>query len=328
MELFNSSMDADMALVNAGRYEEGVNVLKEILETFAWEGEEDASVRGGIGECLERSGKKEEADRWFEDWLSERPKDPSCVNYYVMVLADRGDLEKAEKVLKDCLPDGLPAEERYEEIYMRAEEFYAAKGDEFEFTPEAIMINGVLEVGSWTDEFGYNYEYRIKDATFEIVKADELSEELKIWQALAASGVIADVYNMFDYVYFTCFWAEYTAEFGGFADYIYPDDVPNFLNGQFAAFMQEDYFDKLIAKVEEVDKTAFKDLIDSINSAKALRDMAMAELEEKDYSKVTEYTNAFHDGREQYKFNEVEKLRSAWNDTYGKFAKWLSNWEL
>lgn len=129
MELFNSIMDADMALVNAGRYEEGVNVLKEILETFAWEGEEDASVRGGIGECLERSGKKEEADRWFEDWLSERPKDPSCVNYYVMVLADRGDLEKAEKVLKDCLPDGLPAEERYKEIYMRAEEFYAAKGD-------------------------------------------------------------------------------------------------------------------------------------------------------------------------------------------------------
>jgi hypothetical protein len=205
---------------------------------------------------------------------------------------------------------------------------YAKNGDEFSFTPEAIMIRGTLEVGSWTDEFGYNYDYRIKDATFEVVKADELSEELKTWQALAASGVIADVYNMFDYVYFTCFWAEYTAEFGGGADYIYPDDVPNFLNGQFAECMKEDYFDKLIAKVEEVDKTAFKDLIDSINAAKELRDMGMTELEEKDYTKVTEYSNVFHDGRDQYKLNEVDKLMTVWQATYGKFSEWLANWEL
>lgn len=141
MELFNSVMDADMAFLNSGRYEEGVKILKEILETFAWEDDEDASVRGSIGECLERSGKTEEADKWFEDWLSERPKDPRCANYYVMALMDRGDMEKAGKVLTDCLPEGLPAEERYEDIYMRAEAYYSAKGDK----AKAKVFTGLSE---------------------------------------------------------------------------------------------------------------------------------------------------------------------------------------
>ena len=91
MDIYNSVTDADMAFLNAGRYEEGVRVLGEILQTFAWEKDEDASIRGGIGDCLERSGKKGEADKWFEAWLSERPKDPHCANYYVMALMDRGE---------------------------------------------------------------------------------------------------------------------------------------------------------------------------------------------------------------------------------------------
>ena len=141
MDIYNSVTDADMAFLNAGRYEEGVRVLGEILQTFAWEKDEDASIRGGIGDCLERSGKKGEADKWFEAWLSERPKDPHCANYYVMALMDRGDLEKAGKVLTDCLPEGLPAEERYEDIYMRAEAYYSAKGDQV----KAKVFTGLSE---------------------------------------------------------------------------------------------------------------------------------------------------------------------------------------
>ena len=82
-----------------------------------------------------------EADKWFEAWLSERPKDPHCANYYVMALMDRGDLEKAGKVLTDCLPEGLPAEERYEDIYMRAEAYYSAKGDQV----KAKVFTGLSE---------------------------------------------------------------------------------------------------------------------------------------------------------------------------------------
>ena len=141
MDIYNSVTDADMAFLNAGRYEEGVRVLGEILQTFAWEKDEDASIRGGIGECLERLGKTEEADKWFHNWLSERPKDPHCGNYYVQVLMDRGNQEKAGQILEDCLPDGLPAEERYEDIYIRAEAYYSAKGDQV----KAKVFTGLSE---------------------------------------------------------------------------------------------------------------------------------------------------------------------------------------
>ena len=92
MNLYNSIMDSDMAFLNAKRYEDGVRVLGEILDTFAWLPGEDSSIRGGIGECLERSGKKEEADSWFRSWFTESPKDPDCANYYGMILMDRGEI--------------------------------------------------------------------------------------------------------------------------------------------------------------------------------------------------------------------------------------------
>lgn len=205
---------------------------------------------------------------------------------------------------------------------------YSKDGNEFKFTPEAIMIHGTLEVGNWTDEFGYNYEYRIKDATLEVVKTDELSDELKTWQALAASGVIGDVYAMFDYLSFCCFWPEYTADFGGGSDYIYPDDVPNFLTYQFADFTGETYFEDLIKKVEEVDKEKFADLVQTIKEAKELRDLVMAELEAGNVSSGPEYSNVFNDGRQQFKFNKEGHIQHTWQATYEKFANWLANWEL
>ena len=42
---------------------------------------------------------------------------------------------------------------------------YAKSADGFEFTDRAIQVTGVLEFGDYTDEFGYEYNYRIKDAT-------------------------------------------------------------------------------------------------------------------------------------------------------------------
>ena len=129
MELFNSVMDADMAFINSRRYEEGIEVLKEILDTFRWNPGEGASVRGSVGECLERLERKEEADKWFEDWFSSSPKDPDCANYYVLILMERGDMEKAERILLECVPEGLPADYKYVDLYYRAEEFYREKGD-------------------------------------------------------------------------------------------------------------------------------------------------------------------------------------------------------
>ena len=143
MNLYNSIMDSDMAFLNAKRYGDGVRVLGEILDTFAWLPGEDSPLRGGIGECLERSGKKEEADSWFRNWLTESPKDPDCANYYGMILMDRGEMEKAGQLLQECMPEGLPAEDRYINLYTRAEEFYRSIGEKSKEKEFAALLKKI-----------------------------------------------------------------------------------------------------------------------------------------------------------------------------------------
>lgn len=205
---------------------------------------------------------------------------------------------------------------------------YAKK--EFEFTDRAIQVVGTLEVGDWTDEFGYQYSYRIKDATYEILNTEDMSDELKQWQALAASGVVGDIYAMYDYVNFICFWSEYTAQFGDSPDYIYPDDVYGFMqpNSQYGYASDANYFNNLITRVEEVDKTAFADLVANIRAAEELATFAKTELESGNYTKVSEYSGVFRDGRQQYKMNKVDEFASRFQNTYNGFAAWLSQWEL
>ena len=143
MNLYNSVMDSDMAFLNAKRYEDGIRVMGEILDTFAWLPGEDSPFRGGIGECLEESGKKEEADNWFHSWLTESPKDPDCANYYGKILMDRGEMEKAGQLLQECMPEGRPAVERYINLYTCAEEFYRSIGEEREEKKFAALLKKI-----------------------------------------------------------------------------------------------------------------------------------------------------------------------------------------
>ena len=113
---------------------------------------------------------------------------------------------------------------------------YAKSGDSFEFTDRAIKVTGILEFGDYTDEYGYEYGYRITDATYTEVDTSEMSDKMKLWQQLASTNVISDVYNMYEYINFLCFWPTYTAEFEGGKDYLYPTDAINFIETEGAQF--------------------------------------------------------------------------------------------
>ena len=113
---------------------------------------------------------------------------------------------------------------------------YAKDGQEFEFTDSAIQVTGVMEFGDYTDEFGYEYSYRIKDAEFSEVDTSDMSEKLKLWQQLASTDVISDVYSMYEYLNFLCYWPSYTAAFGDGEDYLYPTDALHFIQDDGAQY--------------------------------------------------------------------------------------------
>ncbi len=208
---------------------------------------------------------------------------------------------------------------------------YAKDNDEFEFTDRAIQVTGRLEFGDYTDEFGYVYNYRIVDATYSVVDTSNMSEKLKLWQQLASTDVIADVYTMFEYVNFTCYWPTYTMPFADGPDYLYPSDARYFIETDGAQFnygFKEGYFEELIYTVESVDKTAFSELVDIINDAKALSEKGYNELIAANCTIVPEYSGAFNDGRSQYKLNLADTLESEMDAILRAFYEWLSSWEI
>ena len=208
---------------------------------------------------------------------------------------------------------------------------YAKSADGFEFTDRAIQVTGVLEFGDYTDEFGYEYNYRIKDATYTVLNTDDMDPKIKLWQQLASTDVIAEIYQMYEYINFLCFWPTYTAQFEGGSDYLYPEDAIYFYQTEGAQYncgYQPGYFDSLIAKVESVSKTDFTALVENIRKAEALAAEAIAEIEAGNYETVTEYAGQFGDGRTQYKMNRSEEFDAKMQATYLEFAEWLATWEL
>lgn len=209
---------------------------------------------------------------------------------------------------------------------------YAVEGKEFEFTDRAIQVTGIMEFGDYTDEFGYEYSYRIKDASYTVLDTSQMSDELKLWQQLASTDAISDVYTMFEYVNFLCYWPTYTAEFESGKDYLYPNDALMFIETDGAQYnygFKDGYFDNIVATIKSVDETAFSELVEIVESAKTLCDKAYNELKNNNCTLVAEYSNVFGtDGKQQYKLNSADELEKGMDGLYRQFSSWLAQWEL
>lgn len=217
---------------------------------------------------------------------------------------------------------------------------FAPEGKKFEFTDRLIRVTGTMEYSSkgYTDEYGYNYSFRIVDASYEVINTSELGAHLKLWQELAATGVISDVYAMYDYINFLCFWGTYTATMSdGSKDYLYADDLSYFLYNEGAQFnygYQSSFYDNMIAKIEAVDKTAFADLVNNIRQAQTFAQQVQTAIANEEYSFVPEYSTdasgslVFGDGRYQYQMNNADVYQATMNNLYKTFATWLGEWEV
>lgn len=207
---------------------------------------------------------------------------------------------------------------------------YPAEGG-FTFTDSAISVTGTLEFTECRDELGYQYSYRLKDASFTVLESDQLEPRLALWQELAAAGVPADIAEMFDYLSFLCLWPTYTTAFEGSADYLYPSDALSFLTVKGAQFNYgngEDYFERIIADIDAVSRTELGELSDIILEAEAIALDAKAELEEERYDALDEYSDVFGDGRTQYRLHSAEELCRRMEACYGRFAAWLATWAI
>ena len=176
------------------------------------------------------------------------------------------------------------------------------------------------------------------DADYTILQAEELSENMALWQKIAESGIITDVYAMYDYVNFLCAWNTYyvdnsTDENGNTVPgyYLYPSDAEHYIytdGAQWNYGYQEGYFEDIIRRIQAVDATAFQDLVDNVMQAQALAEEALAELENQNYTSEYQYVEAF--GREDYVYtlDRGDELAEKMQALYTDFSNWLGSWEM
>lgn len=205
---------------------------------------------------------------------------------------------------------------------------YAPKGASFSYTDRPVRITGRMELGEFSDEYGYSYNYRIVDAELEAVDLSILSADYALYQSLAEDGAIADVNGMFDYLLFICQWTEYQ---GGYTDesgnrvsyFLYPGDVENALADDsgygYAAQSGADYFPGLIRRVKAVGGDT-GELVQILSDAQSLEQRARAALSERRYS--------YDEAADKYTLDEGAELYDAFYGVYGRFSAWLTRYEL
>ncbi|MBE6985735.1 MAG: hypothetical protein E7434_09070 [Ruminococcaceae bacterium] len=222
-------------------------------------------------------------------------------------------------------------------------EVYPKASEAFDYTAQAIKVTGTLVVAPsedepFTDSYGYEFNYKITDADYTIIQSQELSEEMQLWQEIANSDIVSDIYKMYDYVNFLCTWNTYyvntyTNENGeevpGY--YLYASDAEHYIytdGAQWNYGYQEGYFEGLIERIEAVDGEAFSDLVANIEKANALAQKALAELENGNYTSEYQYVEMFDTEDYVYTLTNGEALSEEFKAVYQEFSDWLSSWEL
>ena len=206
---------------------------------------------------------------------------------------------------------------------------YAPSGKKFDFTDQAIRVTGTLRVEDYSDEFGYEYNYRIVDASYTVVDLSSIRSDYALWTALASEGITSEIYGMFDYLYFICQWQDYMFNFVDETGQmqtvpIWPGDVMGLLEDDeygYRTQTDDDYFQNLIRRVRAISPDALEDLVAILQQCEEVRAYALGEL----YGENFKY-DPETDGYTQDAYDE---LYLAWQDVWYAFAgDFINRWQM
>lgn len=228
---------------------------------------------------------------------------------------------------------------------------YAKEGDSFDYTGQAIKVTGKLVVAEnedepFTDKYGYEFNFKIMDATYSVLTDEELTADMAVWQKIADSGLMDEMYRMYDYLNFVCKWNtyfvnSYTNSKGETVPgyYLWPSDVERYLKadgseayngytGQFHYGYVDGYFDGLVAKIEALGMEKIGVLVRNVRDAEALAQKALKELEKGNYTSEMQYIEMFDTEDYVYTLTKGEELAADWEAVYSVFEQWLAALEM
>ena len=228
---------------------------------------------------------------------------------------------------------------------------YAKAGKSFDYTGQAIRVTGKLVVAKnenepFVDEYGYEFNFKIIEATYSVLTDADLTADMAAWQKIADSGLMDEMYRMYDYLNFVCKWNtyfvnSYTKPNGELAKgyYLWASDAEDFLMadgseaysgyvGQFHYGYVDGYFETLVQKIEALDATETSVLAQNVLDAQQLAEKALQELLDGNYSYEIQYVEKFDTTDRIYSLHKGEELSQEFQTIYAVFEQWLASLEM
>ena len=167
---------------------------------------------------------------------------------------------------------------------------YSKTGAPFAFYDGPIEVTGILKMEDSVDEFGYELPYKIVDAEYTRLDTTVLSDNLKIYGALAQDGIITDIVMMMDQVDTNAFFGPYYG--------MTEDDIK---------IVTDSEFDNIIRRVNAISETDYTYLIAMVMDFKAFNQVVNRNIEKGAYDE-----------------NSTQEMRFAFMGLTNIFYEWLN----
>ena len=152
-----------------------------------------------------------------------------------------------------------------------------------------------MEIGTFKDEFEYEYSVRIKDAEVEKADVAKLSENILMYSAISQEGLVDEMNNVINEIDQIIYYDYYQTYYG-----VSPENLVKFETVK---------IDKIISRLMAINATAYSDIIKVMKDAKALAITANSNLDMKDYEKN-------------------KSLQSELDNVFYGFSAWMAKYEM
>lgn len=218
-------------------------------------------------------------------------------------------------------------------------EVYPEKGETFGYTTQAVNVTGTLVCAkndvAFTDDYGYEFLYKLEDAEYKILSEEDLSAEMSLWQKIAEAGIVSDMYNLYNYVDLTIEWNNYYLD--SYVDeegneqpgyFYYSSDAQQAIDAWYSNYKDGTAFDELVTKLKAYKDPSTDTLAANVEKARALAQKGMDKLESGDYTYELQFVEQFGVEDYIYTINGQDDLFTEFDNIYGEFADWIASWEL
>lgn len=210
-------------------------------------------------------------------------------------------------------------------------EVYPKTGEKFAFTAQAVEVTGVLDFckdGNFSDEYGYEFKYKLDDASYTIITDSDMSA----YQKIADSGLVDELYGMFDYAFLVTQWTEFCIP--SFTDeatgetfsgcYMPPSELSYAVKHEYG-IERDTFFEELYATIDSLDLPEVRAFTER---TEALVKKGYEAVEKGCYTEKEDYYEDIGCEGVKYFLNDNDAFLTEYDRCYNDFCEWLNGYEV